>query len=114
MAKNVIRLTESQLKNIIKESVEKVLKENAELAAVQEVLNNIDVTELIKYGEVEIGDYLITRLSDRMDMVIELEMKNLETEKSAIALYTSLADEEITSEYYAAVEKVCRKYINER
>lgn len=109
-----VGMSEEKLSETIENSVKSVLKENAELAAVQEILNNIDVTELIKYGEVEIGDYLITRLSDRMDMVIELEMKNMETGKSAVALYTSREDEEITSEYYAAVEKVCRKYINER
>ncbi len=109
MAKNVIRLTESQLKNIIKESVKKVLKENAE--GIQQVLNEIDVTELIKYGKTEVGDYEIVRLSDRLDAIIELQITNLETGKSAKTLYASREDEDITSEYYGAVELVCRRYM---
>ena len=111
MAKNIVRLTESQLKNMIKESVKRVLKENNEIAEVQQVLNEIDVTELIKYGAVEIGDYEIVRLSDRLDMVIELQMTNLETGKTAKILYASREDEDITSEYYNAVEDVCSRYM---
>ena len=109
MNKNVIRLTESQLKNIISESVKRILKENAE--GIQQVLNEIDVTELIKYGKTEVGDYEIVRLSDRMDMVIELQMTNLETGKSVKSLYTAREDEDVTSEYYGAVEKLCRHYM---
>jgi hypothetical protein len=109
MNKNVIRLTESQLKNIISESVKRILKETAE--GVQQVLNEIDVTELIKYGETEVGDYEIVRLSDRLDAIIELQITNLETGKSAKTLYASREDEDITSEYYGAVELVCRRYM---
>ena len=107
---NQYGLPESKrMSKIIKESVKKVLKENAE--GIQQVLNEIDVTELIRYGAVEIGDYEIVRLSDRLDAIIELQITNLETGKSAKILYASRDDEDITTEYYNAVEDVCSRYM---
>jgi hypothetical protein len=112
MNKKTIRLTESDLKNIIKESVKKVLKENHEIGEIRQVLDEIDVRELIKHGKTEVGEFEIVRLSDRLDAILELQMTNLETGKSATALYPVSDDEELTSEYYAGVERLCKKYMS--
>ena len=110
--KNVIRLTESQLKNIIKESVKKVLKEGTEtLDDMKEIINTIDVDMLIKKGKVEIGDYDIERLSNPMDMTIRIKITNVETGQSAEAKMYSDEYASLSDEHYEVVKMACSEYL---
>lgn len=112
MAKNVIRLTESQLKNIIKESVKKTLREGTEtLDDMKEIINTIDVDMLIKKGKVEIGDYDIERLSNPMDMTIKIKITNVETGQSAEAKMYSDEYASLSDEHYEVVKRACNEYL---
>ena len=55
--RRTIRLTESELRRMISESVKRVLKESADEDAVQNFINKVNFDELINRGQTHVGGY---------------------------------------------------------
>ena len=98
--KNTIRLTESDLKRIISESVKKILRENQYY---EDMIQQIDINELIEMGNTCYEDLDIYRVSKKEDGILEIVIYNNSNGNEGRARIGLTGD--IEEDYYYAIQK---------
>lgn len=108
------KLYENKLKKIIKESIKKVLNEKyGSQEEVDTFMQEVDVNQLIKTGEQEIGDITILRRSNRSDAILDIIVYMPDNGEGRARVGKGGCDSE-EEEYLYAVRLAYEDYIRNR